>query len=182
MKKKLKSLAVILILFGLPVASWYFLKGGLDWRKSKVVELAPKERFLNVFNFTNSDKDALFEIMTHKTCIVKFKEDITDIDQSMIDQFRNAHTFQYLLMSKTVEQPNEWSSKSVERYFKPENMSTKLEKYANSNYVVVDTAGFIRKYYTGDSRDVLTSIIEDMAVILPRKKEKDIVMKKKNNN
>lgn len=180
--KNLKSLAIILILFGLPAASWYFLKGGLDWRKSKVVELATKERFLNVFNFTNADKDALFEIMAHKTCIVKFKDDLTALDQSMIDQFKSAHTFQFLVMSKTVDQPNEWSSKDVERYYKPESMSTKIEKYAKSNYVIVDTAGFIRQYYKGNSRNVLTSIIEDMAVILPRKKEKDIVMKKKNNN
>lgn len=180
--KNLKSIVLLLILFALPAASWYFLKGGLDWRKSKVVELAPKERFLNVFNFTNKDKDALFEIMTHKTCVVKFKEDLTELDQTMIDQFRNAHTFQFVLMSKTVDQPNEWSSKSVERYYKPQSMATKLDKYANSNYVIVDTAGFIRQYYKGDSKATLTSIIEDMAVILPRKKEKDIKMKNNKNN
>ena len=53
--KIFKSIIVIIILFGMPLASWYFLKGGLDWRKSKIVELAPKGRFISAFNFENAD-------------------------------------------------------------------------------------------------------------------------------
>ena len=175
--KKLKPLIILLILFALPAASWYFLKGGLDWRKAKVVELAPKGRFLNAYNFAVADKNRLFELMTHKTCVVKLKDDLSEMDKEIIHQFRNAHTFQFLVLSQHSEKPVAWSSKSSERYYKPQNMTPTGGKKNDSDYMLVDTSGFIRQSYVGQSKKVLTTLIEDVAVILPRKKEKTVKMK-----
>ncbi|MBT8234175.1 MAG: hypothetical protein HKO66_05710 [Saprospiraceae bacterium] len=180
--KKLKPLLLLVLLFALPAASWYFLKGGLDWRKGKVLELSEKGRFIHAFDFENKDKDILFEKMTHKTCVVKFKDDITELDQSMIDQFKNAHTFKYISLSKTEVQPAGWNSKSAVEYYKPSNIETNNKKFKNIDYMIVDTSGFIRQYYEGSGKKVLTQIIEDLAVILPRKKPKDIKMKADEND
>ncbi len=175
--KIFKSIIVIIILFGMPLASWYFLKGGLDWRKSKIVELAPKGRFISAFNFENADKNRLFELMTHKTCVVKFKGEMSDLDQSMISQFKNAHTFQYIILSQDSEIPSGWSSKSLERYYRPQNVTPRGGKYPKLDYMIVDTSGFIRQSYVGNSNSTLTALVEDLAVILPRKPEKIIKLK-----
>lgn len=175
--KIIKSILIVVILFGLPIASWYFLKGGLDWRKSKIVELAPKGRFIGAFNFERADKDRLFELMTHKTCVVKFKGAMSELDQSMLKQFKNAHTFQYLVLSQDSDIPAGWSSKSLERYYRPQNVTPRGGKYPKLDYMIVDTAGFIRQSYVGNNNAVLTSMIEDLAVILPRRTEKVIKMK-----
>jgi len=182
MKKIITTVLIVIILFGLPLASWYFLKGGLDWRKSKIVELAPKGRFFDAFNFVNADKDRLFELMAHKTCVVKFKGETTDLDKSMIDQFKNAHTFQYIILSQGSEIPNGWSSKNLERYYEPQNAAPKAGKYPNLEYMIVDTSGYIRQYYNGKSNKVLTAMIEDLAVVLPRRPEKTVQMKKQNKS
>ena len=43
--------------------------------------------------------------------------------------------------------------------------------------MIVDTTGMIRQFYKDDSEKSLGTMIEDLAVILPRKKAKDIVIK-----
>lgn len=177
--KYIKSILVLVLLFGLPAASWYFLKGGLDWRKGKVEELVQKGRFLFAFDFTNQDKDRLYELMTHRTCVVKMKNDLNDLDKKVIDQFKKAHTFQFICLAKEGKNLQNWNKVMSEKYHRPQMMSSKNPNFQKAEYMLVDTSGFIRQFYHKDDKETLTRIIEDLAVILPRKKEKDIVMKNK---
>ena len=178
MKKYIKSILVLVILIVLPLGSWIFLKKGLDWRKAKVLKLEKQERFINAFDFENADKDKLYEIMAHRTCVVKFKNDLTPLDSALIDQFKNAYTFQFIDLTRTNEQGKGWSSKSSVRQYKPANVRPKQAELADINYMIVDTSGYIRQFYKGDDKQIINLLVEDVAVVLPRKREKDIAIKK----
>lgn len=179
--KYIKSILLLMLLVGLPLVSWYFLNSGLEWRKSKVSDLKAKDIFLKSYQFSAEDKNNLFEIMTHRTCVVKLSDEkLNDNDKAIIDQFNKAHTFKFVSLSKTDGNNNSWTSKSAVRYFKPSTTEPVLSELKGMNYVLVDTAGYIRQYYKGSRKQDLARLVEDIAVILPRKKPKDIVLKKTN--
>lgn len=179
--KILKSIAVIILLFGLPAGSWYFLQQGLDWRKEKEVALKNKVRFLNAYNFSNSDKDRLFETMSHKTSVVKLENDISDLDKELMNQFRNAFTFQFVVLSDGVKVPEILSSKDVRKYYDPQNQEATVNELKNAQYLLVDTVGYIRQYYNSDKLQTMNRLVEDVALILPKVKTRDILMKRKGN-
>ena len=167
----------MLLLIGLPLGSWYFLKGGLEWRKEKVQDLKTKDLFFSAFEFTKSDKDRLYEIMAHRTCVVKLNAPINELDSMVIDQFDNAHTFQFVSFEKTTDKSNKWTSKSAVRYYKPKAQKPRYSRIADTDYVLVDTSGYVRQYYSGNGKQVFKTLVEDVAVILPRRKAKDISVK-----
>lgn len=175
--KQLKTVLLLLMLIGLPLISWYFLKSGLEWRKEKVSDLKAKELFMRSFDFSNADKDALYEMMAHRTAVVKLSDAINENDEKLIDQFDNAYTFQFISFEKTENMSKGWNSKSVVRYFKPSSQNCTIAEMQGSKYMIVDTTGMIRQFYKDDSEKSLGTMIEDLAVILPRKKAKDIVIK-----
>lgn len=167
-----------MLLFGLPAGSWYFLKDGFNWRKAKLVELAPKGRFLDTYNFTSEDKAKIFEQTTYKTTLVKLNEDLEKDDLALIDQFKKSRTFLFLVLSDHLITHEEFSSKQPLRYINASTIKTKDNQFRNANYMLIDTGGIIRQYYEGTDRETLTSIVEDIAVVLPRKITPDIEMKK----
>lgn len=177
--KYLKTVLVLLLLAGLPIGSWLFLKSGLNWRKDKVSDLKTKDLFFNAFDFSKKDKDKLYELMAHRTCVVKIKGEIEDLDEALIDQFEDAYTFQYISFEKTVDNTKSWSSKSAVRFYQPESSNARFDRLKNVNYAIVDTTGYVRQYYEGSGKQVMNTMVEDIAVILPRKKEKDIAIRKK---
>ncbi len=172
--KYFKTILVLLLLIGLPIGSWYFLNSGLEWRKDKISDLKTKDRFMDAYSFTNQDKTRLYEIMAHRTSVVKLKGTLSNLDSSLIDQFKNAYTFQFVSFDKTMTKSQGWSSKSVVHYYKPESSDAKFNRIKDADYALVDTSGFVRQYYEGSSKQVLNILVEDVAVILPRKKSKDI--------
>jgi len=177
--KYLKVIVILMLLVGLPLGSWLFLKSGLDWRKGKVTELKAKDQFFSAFEFSKADKDKLYEIMAHRTCVVKLNEPVGAEDEELIDQFKDAYTFKFVSFERTDAQAQSWSSKSAVRYYKPESQAPRYNRIADVDYVLVDTTGFVRNYYEGTGKRILNAIVEDVAVILPRKKPKDIGIRDK---
>jgi len=176
--KYLKGIGVIILLFLLPLGSWYFLQSGLDWRKAKRETLKKKVRFMTAYDFSNADKDKLFELSVRKTNVVKTNGNLTDLDKSLIKQFQNSHTFQFLVISDGVPKPEYLSSKSVQRYFDPENQNAKHDYLQAADYLLVDTLGYIRQYYEGKDKSTLNYLVEDVALILPKVQTRDILMKR----
>ena len=176
--KILKSIAIIAVLIGLPLGSWYFLKDGFNWRKAKLEELAPKGRFFDAFDFNDSDKEKLFREITYKTTLVKVNQDLNKDDIALIDQFRKSYTFLFLVMTKDPKAREDYSSKQPLRYLIPSTMTPSDERLRDAKYILLDTASVIRQYYNGDDHETLTQIVEDIAVVLPRHVTPDIEMKK----
>jgi hypothetical protein len=169
---------LFLLIVALPAGSWLFLKDGFNWRKDKLEELSPKGLFLNSFSFTPEEKTKIFEETTYKTTVVKLNEDLSKDDMSMIDQYRKSKTFLFLVLSEEPIIHEEFSSKQPLRYITSSNLNANTEKLRSANYVLLDTAGVIRQFYNGTDNKTLTSIVEDVAIVLPRKITPDIEMKK----
>ena len=49
------------------------------------------------------------------------------------------------------------------------------------DYLLIDTVGEVRQMYKGINEEILTTIVEDIALILPHRKSKDIKMKNQKN-
>ncbi len=146
----------MVMLFGLPAASWYYLQSGYDYRKEALDDLAPK------FSFSDSDVSLWFgakeisrELIGKTTCI-SFSENAV-FDSTYVDQYKNSYSFQFM-----------------------KDDALKIRGVAVGDYYLVDTSGAIRYIYT-DERSDLTKLIEHTAIILPRQKQKDINLKKVSN-
>jgi len=168
-----------MILFVLPAGSWYFLQSGLDWRKAKRETLKQKVRFITSHNFSNQDKDRLFELTAKRTNLVKLKGDLTTLDEELIRQFKNTFTFQFLVLSDGLVKPNNLSSKEVIKYYDPENQDPSSDIFIGADYILTDTTGFVRQIYTGTKKETMTAVVEDVALILPKVKTRDILMKRR---
>ncbi len=95
-----------------------------------------------------------------------------DFGQEIYDQFGKAETFQLWTKSGNTSKSN-WHSL-------PDSSIHLLSKsYPNASYVLIDTALNVRNIYYGNPSDVIKEVVSHVAIVLPRKKEKDIKMKKR---
>lgn len=143
----------MILLFGLPLGSWFYLQSGREYRRDAVQELMPKDSLSNpsveiLWNGV-SIKDELYG----KTSCVS-----TDLDPSFIqvynDQYKNSYTFQCLNHKDSVQ----------------------IKGLNPSDYILIDTAGYIRNMYSNNVDDKI-KLVEHTAIVIPRKKGKDIKIK-----
>ena len=80
------------------------------------------------------------------------------MDAALIDQFKDAYTFDTL-----------WLSESESKLLQ--------QTQQGHTYFLVDTSGNVRQYYDADDKSTLTRLVEDIALILPHRKSKDILLK-----
>ena len=180
--KAIKTIGIIILLFGLPAGSWLFLKDGFNWRKAKMEELAPKGKFLDAYNFSILDKGKIYQQTIKKTTLVKLNKDLSQDDLSLIDQFKNSQTFLFLVLSDHEITPRDYDPKQTLKYIYATSVQAKNENIRNANYMLYDTGGVIRQFYEGLDHNTITKIVEDIAVVLPRKVTPDIETKKMRQN
>lgn len=150
--KFFKTIAVVSLLFILPGASWYFLQSGLNWRVDKRELLEPKisiEELLIDKSYQSTYKD--------KTTLVILNSRDIEKEQVIKDQFRKAYTFQ-------------WKQLDAEQF--SDHMLIR-----GNDYMLIDTGLMVRRFYTGAHDSIYAHIVEDITLIMPRKKELDIKMK-----
>ncbi len=140
----------------LPAGSWYFLQHGLEWRREKNIELVPKGNLLTDNQWTDDEKKTLTLLFKDKTSFLSFSQTYSDKELELLDQFKDAYTFQSFNKS-TIDIP--------------------LHSVYDANYLLVDTSLNVRQKYIGQGEQILSRIIEDIALMLPKQKEKDIRMK-----
>ena len=179
--KRLKTIIILIVLFGLPAGSWYFLKSGFQWRKDKLESLESKGNFIKSIGWDENEKESLFKMMSYKTTVVQTKGKITESEQTIIDQFRKSPTFQWLLLTRDTSANIKYSSKDPRKFFTSNNFNNQSNPFASSQYMIIDTAIHIRSVYQENDVKSLSKLVEDIALVLPRKKNKDIGVKKKSN-
>lgn len=158
--KYIKSIVVLALLIGLPAGSWYFLQHGLDWRRVKRTELSPKQD-LKTLDVTSEEMLSLKSLLDRRTTLVTMKKDYASRDLDVIEQFKDAYTFQSLLKT---------------------DLPSSVQALYAEDYLLIDTAMVVRQVYQGTGEKVITRIVEDIALMVPHKKEKDIKMRSKNEN
>ena len=161
--KYLIGTVVFLMLFVLPIGSWYYLQSGLDYRKAALKELEPKGAFESVAIDVNT--------LASKTTLMHLKPLGDDIIAEVFDQYGGAESFQ--LMS--IEKPNEDHKNWIEiDAFTANSISS---GYNDAGFILIDTSGALRNTYPADMEG-LKRMIEHTSIVLPRVKEMDVKMRK----
>jgi len=160
--KYLVSVIVFLMLFVLPLGSWYYLQSGLDYRKEALKELEPKGEFFA----STIDNSALKK----KTTLMHLKTIEENVIKEIYGQYGGAQTFQLLSIDKAEEDAENW--------IQIDDFTANSISVANSDagFVLIDTSGQLRNTYPANM-DGVKMLIEHTAIVLPRIKEMDIKLK-----
>lgn len=159
--KVLKAIAVFILIVGFPLGSWLFLQQGLDWRRVKRAELEVKMDLKQGVPLSMDEKKAMMSVLDGSTTFVVLGESYSESDKAIIDQFKDAFSFQSKLQA---EVSNSFGA-----------------TFSNDDYLLIDTAMMLRQRYSGNHDSIYSRIVEDIALLLPKQKEIDIKMKSSNN-
>jgi hypothetical protein len=162
-QKYISSIAVLALIFIVPLGSWYYLKQGLDYRKDALKTLAPKDSIdlkmdtLNLFNgqttiVVNQGSDSLNKVIS-----------------TIGEQFKNTPKFQILYLDSTINS----NGKVIPVMY----LDSFFQKYKSYHYLLIDNKMKLRNYFGGD-QDGIKKLIEHTAIILPRPVEADIEVRK----
>jgi len=161
MSKFVSWLAVILLLCIVPFGSWLYLSKGLNYRKAALSELKAKDSI-------SIAEDSL-GFLNNKTTLLVLNRDsrIIDILAKINDQFKNSPNFQ-IVFRDSVE---------TYRYLPINYIDKKIASYKTDDFILIDNKLQIRNSY-GSDMPAIKKMIEHIAIILPRAKEADIIIKK----
>lgn len=161
--KYLVSVVVFVMLFVLPLGSWYYLQSGLDYRKDALKELEPKGEFFAPILDNTSLKS--------KTTLMHLKPIEENVITEIYGQYGGAQTFQLISIDKPEEDAVNWIQIDD---FTANSISAANE---NAGFILIDTSGQLRNTYPADMKAV-SKLIEHTAIVLPRIKEIDVKLKR----
>ena len=160
--KYLVGAVVFIMLFVLPLGSWYYLQSGLDYRKEALKELEPKGEFVNASVDLSKLKS--------KTTLMHLKPIKEEVIPEIFGQYGGSHTFQLMSIQAPEEKENNWIQ--IDSY----TANSIAAANADAGFLLIDTSGQLRNSYPADM-DGVKRLIEHTSIILPRLKEVDIKMK-----
>lgn len=160
--KYLVSAVVFIMLFVLPLGSWYYLQSGLDYRKDALKELEPKGEFISPV----IDKNSLIS----KTTLIHTQDVGDNVISEIFDQYGSSKTFQLISIDAPEEDASNW--------IQIDDFTANSLSSANSNagFLLIDTSGQLRNSYPADM-DGVRRLIEHTSIVLPRIKEMDVKLK-----
>lgn len=170
--KIIKILALFLLLVVCPLGSWYYLQTGLDFRKDLAEKLEVKDHVSVFVSEENRD------IFLKKTSLVVLPQaDVKKAELlSIFDQFKKGYTFQLINTQSAFANAEE----SQERNWKNEEIQFVDSRLLGKSFMIVDTASNVRNYYASTTDD-LKELVRQLAVTIPSKPTRDIVLKKPSN-
>lgn len=167
MRKTIKTILILIVLFVFPAACWYFLQTGLNWRKAKAIELKVKDNVINAYSWNSAEQKALSNLLKNKTSLIRLKDSpLSNIENEIIDQFKSSNTFNWISLSETLD---------------VENSAIATQLKSEIDYILIDTAMNIRQTYKIEGEENLRKMVEDIALMIPKVKPLDIKMKNEDN-
>ena len=174
--KHLKTVGVFVVLFGLPLGSWYYLNSGFEYRKASLEQLSPKDSLSNSnFLYQWKYRDSLISILEGKTTCLFNGSDYSFVEK-YVDQYKDAPSFQTIIFGSASDVESDFISNGDVIYF---NRPAPIFEN-NAIIALIDEDGYVRNYYIENVND-LTKLIEHTAIVLPRKVTKDIKLKSDKN-
>lgn len=161
--KHLVKIGVIFLVVVLPAGSWFYLQTGLNYRKAALEQLKPLGKLDRALVEHSGDFQS-------KTTLLQLADGEADIAAKLYDQFGEAETFQIVSSDVTVPKYN-WRMLDA-----GDEMALKT-LYPKANYILLDTSVTIRHIYEEPSAEIVKDLVSHVAIVLPRKKDKDIKMK-----
>lgn len=160
--KYLVGTVVFIMLFILPLGSWYYLQSGLDYRKEALEELEAKGEFSS----TALDMNTLMS----RTTLMHLKPVEENVISEIFGQYGESHTFQLISVQEAKEKSKNWVQIDD---FTANSISS---AYSDAGFILVDTSGQVRNMYPADMEGV-RRVIEHTSIVLPRVKEMDVKIK-----
>ena len=153
---------VVIMLFLLPLGSWYYLQSGLDYRKEALRQLEPKGKFQSTF--LNQGQ------LAAKTTMIHLKEVEGDPVSEIYGQYGDSETFQLF----SIDTPEKGAQNWIQLDALAANSISAA--YDDAGFLLIDTSGQLRNTYPANLEGV-KFLIEHTSIVLPRVKEMDIKMK-----
>ena len=169
--KYLIASAVVLMLIGAPLGSYFYLKSGLKYRLESQEQLAPKEVAQDVLS-------SIEKVRTSKTAaLIHTASDNREADIKLLmeidDRIVDRDHFEILTFS------NETLFTTV-RDIRFVNDSSLFDSY-DQRFVLVDSAGVVRNTYSAEE-DISKELIRHLAVVIPLPKHRDIRLRRELEN
>ena len=158
MGKVIRTLGILLMLVVFPALSWYYLSQGFDYRREAVERVKPKQPWdNNQFNLLANSVD-----LKGKTTVYLTDKISLEFKERFYDQYKDAYTFQLVSSDDIIVGENV--------------IVSDIDYQGYPTAILIDTAAQIRNVYD-DKAESLTMLIEDTAIVIPRKPEIDIQLK-----
>ena len=152
------KIALVLLVVGFPLASWYYLNTGLEYRKQALKDLTPK----GALKISEIDRTEIEFFTSVVFCDLELRDEISEI----FEQYKESPTFQVI---ELVEKPYDSPWKTI---------VTQDPKFqcGDQEIYLVDTEAQLRNTYSSQIKD-LGTLVEHIAMVLPREKDPDIIVK-----
>jgi len=184
------TVTLIFFLFLLPFVSWYYLKSGLDWRKKAQDVLNGTKEFpvlpfqaLSGIPMENSQLENHVSLVILVSC--DSVENQMDLITKLYLQFKETHKANYLFLdtcsSTTLVLPDTVKQNVfvIQGADALQSARALIEGWpAGKTYALVDKSGVIRAYYTANTHDEKKTLVEHMALLLPRDNSEKVQLKR----
>lgn len=161
--KYLVSAVLFILVFVLPIGSWFYLKTGLDFRKEALTSLESKGKVHDALKINGN-------LLKGKTSLIEVNGIDAEQRALLFDQFKEAYTFQYLALNNVgIVDSN---------FMAPLRFDVLDGKYKDVSFMLVDTALNIRNSYTVREKADLERLVTELSILLPKKAPKDLKLKK----
>jgi hypothetical protein len=158
MGKVIRTVGIVLMLVVFPAMSWYYLSQGFDYRRAAFERVQPKEPWdANQFSALSNAVD-----LNGKTTVILTDKISIDFKKQFYNQYKDAYTFQLVTSDNSIEGSNV--------------VLSDIDNIGLPGAILIDTSGQVRNIYEGKSES-MTMLIEDTAIVMPRKPEIDIQLK-----
>jgi hypothetical protein len=167
MKKLGVSIFLFMILVALPYGSWWYLEQGMKYRKEAIKDLEVKDDFTKTL-----EQSDLRSQLLHNTTVLALNDKASkDNILKLYDQYKKSFSFRLIsTIDLGIDADNY-------KYIHQDSVSNLLIQLNSPSFILTDTLGQVRSLYS-ENPDELRKLIEHIAIILPRKEELDVKMKR----
>jgi hypothetical protein len=181
---------IVLILFLLPIGSWYYLQSGLDWRKEAQAIMSGSTVF-PTFDYSN-DTGMKFtpEVLDEHVTLVSFVpcsggEEQIKLIEDIYNQFADSKKANIILFDSCQSNVNGFSHTSQKNWYQipcsalPEICAQLSAEWTKGTaFALVDRKHIIRSYYPAQSAEEKRLLVEHMALLLPRERQEKVELKR----
>ena len=169
MKKNILGIAVVFLLIVFPIGSWYYLKSGFEYRVDALTELKTKGKL-------NPELVDSFDL--HGSTLVIHNADMTrDADKTKINSIKEQYAESMTFKWWDVSEANMESILS-ECYWNSDSLGINKKSIFEHAFTLVDTDMNVRNYYESPHDTSYNQLVKHLAIILPTKKDPDIILKR----
>jgi hypothetical protein len=184
------TVTLVLILFLLPIGSWYYLKSGLKWRQQVQSAMSGTTPVTGLPFYTTIDKRLTEEqFLDHVTLFTIVDCQDNGVQRELITrfykQFKETKKANFIFFDTCTVAAGSWID-SIPRYSYTIDCKDSLNQCsalfqswpAGKSYALVDRKGIIRSYYDAISTENKRIMLEHMALLIPREHGDKVELKR----